>query len=53
MVTDELWAASGLAPNDGMLCLVDLEKRIGRQLTLDDFAAMVPSACVWHHCAAR
>jgi hypothetical protein len=36
-VTEEVWAASGLAPHGGMLCLADLERRIGRWLTLDDF----------------
>jgi hypothetical protein len=40
-VDNELWAASGLGPNDGMLCLHCLERRIGRELTLDDFTAVV------------
>ena len=54
MVRDELWAASGLEPNDGMLCLACLEKRIGRLLTLEDFAAVVPSRECWErHVAHR
>jgi hypothetical protein len=28
-VSDELWAASGMAPNGGMLCLACFEGRIG------------------------
>jgi hypothetical protein len=32
MVKNELWAASGVEPNGGMLCLLDLERRIGRAL---------------------
>jgi hypothetical protein len=43
MVREEIWAASGLGPHDGMLCLLDLERRIGRELSIDDFAAVVPS----------
>lgn len=38
MVTDEVWAASGLAPDGGTLCIGCLETRIGRQLRRDDFA---------------
>jgi hypothetical protein len=54
MVADELWAASGMAPNGGMLCLADLERRLGRLITFDDFTAIVPSAQVWaEHVAAR
>lgn len=54
MVADELWAASGMEPNGGMLCLVDLERRLGRLITCDDFTAVVPSAQVWaEHVAAR
>ena len=37
IVTAEVWAASGLAPNGGCLCVGCLEKRIGRQLTAADF----------------
>lgn len=37
MVTDSLWAASGLAPNGGKLCVGCLEQRIGRQLAPPDF----------------
>jgi hypothetical protein len=54
MVSDELWAASGMAPNGGMLCLTDLERRIGRQLTLDDFTALFPAVEKWRrHLEAR
>jgi hypothetical protein len=53
-VGDDVWAASGLAPNGGMLCLACLERRIGRPLTMEDFAALVPSASAWErHIAAR
>jgi hypothetical protein len=47
MVYDQVWAASGLGPNDGMLCLACLENRIGRPLTMGDFTAMVPSLEAW------
>jgi len=30
-VSDELWAAAGVAPNGGMLCLECLERRVGRE----------------------
>src|ERR1700687_308344 len=52
MVRDELWAAAGMHPNGGMLCLADLERRIGRLLTVDDFTAVFPAN--WQrHVAAR
>jgi hypothetical protein len=52
MVSDELWAAAGMMPNGGMLCLFDLEERIGRWLTPADFTAVFPGA--WDaHVAAR
>jgi hypothetical protein len=54
MVADEVWAASGLAPDGGMLCLVDLERRLGRLLTPHDFTALWPSLEAWRaHLAAR
>jgi hypothetical protein len=54
MVSDEVWAASGLAPNGGMLCLRCLERRIGRELTEDDFTAVWPLLQAWEsHLAAR
>jgi hypothetical protein len=46
-VADDVWAASGLAPNGGMLCLACLGNRIGRPLTMSDFTAMVPSLEAW------
>jgi hypothetical protein len=53
-VADEVWDASGLAPNGGMLCLACLERRIGRLLVFDDFTALCPSAAAWRgHLAAR
>ena len=54
MVADEVWAASGLAPDGGMLCLADLERRLGRLLTRHDFTALWPSLEAWlRHLAAR
>jgi hypothetical protein len=54
MVRDDIWAASGLAPHGGMLCLACLERRIGRPLTGRDFAALWPNASAWErHIAAR
>jgi hypothetical protein len=54
MVHDEIWAASGVAPHGGMLCLACLERRIERPLTMGDFAAVVPSRECWaHHVALR
>ena len=35
-VKDEVWATSGLAPHGGMLCLRCLEKRIGRELNVEE-----------------
>lgn len=38
MVHDAVWAAAGQPQNDGgMLCIGCLEKRLGRQLTREDF----------------
>ena len=37
MVEDAVWAASGLSPVDGALCVADLEQRIGRPLVTTDF----------------
>jgi hypothetical protein len=53
-VADEVWAASGLAPNGGMLCLACLEQRIGRLLVPGDFTMLRPSDSAWErHTAAR
>jgi hypothetical protein len=41
-VHDEVWAATGLAPRDGMLCIGCLERRIGRELELKDFDMDAP-----------
>jgi hypothetical protein len=43
MVSNALWAAAGMKPDGGMLCLACLECRIGRKLTGDDFTAVFPS----------
>jgi hypothetical protein len=52
-VSDDVWDASGIAPDGGMLCLTCLETRIGRLLTAEDFR-MWPDAGVWErHIAAR
>jgi hypothetical protein len=54
LVRNKLWAAAGLRPNGGMLCLAHLERRIGRQLEIKDFTARRPSAEAWQrHLAAR
>lgn len=37
MVHDELWAAAGMEPAGGMLCVGCLEQRLGRRLTAADF----------------
>lgn len=37
MVHDEVWAQTGLGGDDGMLCLVCIEARIGRNLEASDF----------------
>ena len=43
MVKNEVWAAAGLGPVDGMLCLDCLGQRIGREVAYDDFTEIVPS----------
>jgi hypothetical protein len=54
MVRNEVWAASGVAPNGGQLCLTDLERRIGRELTGEDFTTLWPTLEAWErHLAAR
>jgi len=37
-VNDDVWAATGLGPDDGCLCIGCLEARIGRVLTSADFS---------------
>jgi hypothetical protein len=39
MVLDDVWAASGLGPNGGFLCVGCLETRLDRTLTPADFLA--------------
>lgn len=38
MVHNEVWAAAGMLPRGGMLCIGCLEARLGRWLTAADFA---------------
>lgn len=50
MVDDDIWAAAGLDPEGGMLCVADLEKRIGRRLMAADFTTVpinVPGLVPW------
>lgn len=47
MVSDDLWRKAGMGPHEGMLCLLCLDHRIGRQLMPDDFTAIVPSREGW------
>jgi Domain of unknown function (DUF4326) len=42
MVDDEVWAASGLGPEDGVLCLPCLERRLERNLVYEDFMPSDP-----------
>jgi len=37
MVHDSLWAAAGMEPLGGHLCIACLEARLGRQLCWNDF----------------
>jgi hypothetical protein len=37
MVHDEVWAAAGMAPRGGCLCVGCLESRLGRRLVARDF----------------
>ena len=37
MLHDQLWAETGLGPDDGFLCIGCVEKRLGRRLKPDDF----------------
>jgi hypothetical protein len=41
-VADEVWDASGIPRDGGMLCIGCLERRIGRELTRADFALDSP-----------
>jgi hypothetical protein len=59
MLLDSVWACTGLGPEDGVLCLPCIERRLGRRLAYDDFqrtnrrnreawdgrSRMIP--CVW------
>ncbi len=37
MLDDQVWAATGLGPHDGMLCIACCEARLGRGLVARDF----------------
>ena len=37
MVHDQLWAAAGMTPRGGTLCIGFLERRLGRHLNRTDF----------------
>ena len=37
MLSDDVWAATGMAPAGGVLCLVCVERRLGRDLQEEDF----------------
>jgi hypothetical protein len=47
MVHDVVWAASGLAKNDGKLCVGCLEQRIGRPLEPGDFTDCLGNQGYW------
>ena len=53
MVHDAVWAATGLGPNDGTLCLDHMAARLGRQLRLEDFTACLPSLARFRAAIAR
>ena len=40
MVRDKMWAAAGMKPDGGMLCLDCLQHRLGYRLKLSDFTAI-------------
>jgi hypothetical protein len=40
MVHNDVWAAAGMAPRGGMLCVGCLEVRLGRWLTAGDFTGV-------------
>lgn len=48
MVSNSVWAATGIAPDEGMLCLDCVERRIGRLLEYRDFTAIVPPSWKSH-----
>ena len=41
-VRGELWAATGLAPHSGVLCLACLERRTKHRLAPEDFCGIWP-----------
>jgi hypothetical protein len=41
LVEDAVWAASGLKPDGGKLCIGCLERRLGRRLKRDDFESEI------------
>lgn len=53
MVTDEVWAQSGLDKRDGMLCIGCLEGRIGRELVPSDFPDFPINCVSFNHKSQR
>jgi len=53
LVSNELWAASGLGPHHGMLCLPCLARRVGRPIAFDDFTADLPRREDWERYVAE
>lgn len=54
MVHNEVWAAAGMLPRDGMLCIGCLEARLGRRLTAVDFTDVPVNDLRWGwHGSAR
>ena len=43
IVSDESWAATGLGPYDGLLCIGCIEGRLGRGLAPEDFDRRIPA----------
>ena len=53
MVADVVWAASGLGPDDGVLCLDCFERRLGRRLRYREFKPTNPETREFWHGADR
>jgi len=49
MVNDQVWAAAGLEPDSGWMCVECLEARLGRELVADDFADLPMNAPDYPH----
>src|SRR5262249_48726954 len=53
MVEDAVWAASGLEPDGGQLCIGCLERRLGRRLKRDDFKSVSLNNKIGSHQSLR